>query len=136
MFAVHDGPAALEFYERAFGADILWRFMDGDKVGHSSFRIGEAEVMLADEYPGHNHSPRELGGSSVILYLYVPDVDAMAERAIQLGARLLRPIADEPHGDRVAKIEDPFGHVWMLATRQEDVTPEQYVDRVRADTGG
>jgi PhnB protein len=117
MLGVHDAAAAIEFYVAAFGAVERGRMTDEEgKIGHAELSIGPAVIFIADEYPEHNRSPQQLGGSSVILYVYVPDVDAVAQRAIAAGARLLRPIADQPHGERVAKIEDPFGHVWMLAT--------------------
>jgi PhnB protein len=117
LLALHDAAAASDFYAEAFGAVERSRMTDPQgKIAHADLSIGPAVFMLADEYAEHNRSPRQLGGSSVILYVYVPDADAAAARAVRLGARLLRPIADQPHGDRVAKIEDPFGHVWMLAT--------------------
>jgi PhnB protein len=116
MLAVHDAARALEFYKEAFGATVMMCMDYEGKIGHAEIVVGEATIMLADEYPEHNRSPRTLGGSSVILYVYVDDVDAVAERSVGAGARLVRPIKDEAHGDRVAKLEDPFGHVWMLAT--------------------
>jgi PhnB protein len=116
MLAVHDAARALEFYKEAFGATETMRMEYEGKIGHAEIIVGEATIMLADEYPEHNRSPRTLGGSSVILYVYVEDVDAVAGKAVAGGAKLLRPITDESYGDRVAKIEDPFGHVWMLAT--------------------
>ena len=119
MLGVHDAARALEFYKEAFGATEIMRMDYEGKIGHAEIRVGDALIYLADEYPEHNRSPRTLGGSPVILYLYVDDVDAVAEKALAAGAKLLRPIADESYGDRVAKLEDPFGHVWMLAAPLE-----------------
>jgi PhnB protein len=117
MLAVNDAAAAIDFYGKVFGAVEHSRMTDAEgKIGHADLSIGPGFIMLADEYAGHNRSPRQLGGSSVILHLYVPDVDATVERGLAAGARLLRSIKDEPRGHRIAKIEDPFGHVWFLAT--------------------
>ena len=122
MLAVHDARAALEFYSKAFGAVEMMRIPDEDKIGHAEMRVGPAKFMLADEYADHNRSPRQLGGTTVILYLYVDDVDATFERAMAAGARSIRPVEDQFYGDRMGKLEDPFGHVWMLASRKENLS--------------
>lgn len=86
------------------------------KVEHSELTVGGARIMVADEFPEHNRSAKSLGGTPVIIYLQVPNVDEVAHKALEEGGKLLRPVQDQPHGDRVGKIEDPFGHVWMVAT--------------------
>ncbi|MBO7745318.1 VOC family protein [Paenibacillus sp. MWE-103] len=117
MLAVDDAGRAIAFYKRAFGAVEISRMTTDDgKIAHAEVKVGEARIMVADEFPGHNQSAASLGGTPVILYVYVGDVDKTVTRAILEGAEVLRQVQDQPHGDRVGKIEDPFGHVWMLAT--------------------
>jgi PhnB protein len=90
-------------------------------------------IMLADEHPGMGYrSPRTLGGSSVSILLYVEDVDAVFERSVKAGARVQRPVADQFYGDRSGTLEDPFGHVWTVATHIEDVAPEELERRAQA----
>jgi PhnB protein len=139
---VQDGAGAIEFYKRAFGATEMMR-MDGPdgKVGHAEIRIGNSPVMLADEFPDMGaRSPRSLGGSPVSLLVYVEDVDAQFSQAIAAGAKELRPVKDQFYGDRSGMLEDPFGHVWSLATHKEEVSLEEMQRRSEAmitqQTGG
>lgn len=126
MLAVHDAAAALAYYQAAFGATEMMRIPDEEgKIGHAEIKVGPARFMIADEYAEHNRSPRQLGGSSVILYLYVEDVDATFGQAIAAGAKEIRPVEDQFYGDRMGKLVDPFGHVWMVASRKEDLTIEE-----------
>ena len=114
MLGVHDCEGAIEFYKRAFGAEEVGeRYPYEGKIGHAELRIGDALVMLADEFPAHNSTPKRLGGTPVILHLDVEDTDAWVDRAVAVGAEKLYEPMDEPYG-RVCKIRDPFGHVWML----------------------
>jgi PhnB protein len=114
MLALHDCAAAIEFYKTAFGAvEVGERYPWNGKIGHAEIRIGDALVMLADESPGHNQSPGQLGGTAVTLGLQVEDVDAATNRAVAAGAELIRSPEDQPYG-RVSKFKDPYGHVWML----------------------
>jgi PhnB protein len=131
---VKDAARAIEFYKQAFGAAEVMRFTDPHgKIGHAEIHIGEALVMLADEFPELEvRSPESYGGSPVTIHLYVEDVDAVAERAIEAGARLLRPVEDQFYGDRGGKFGDPFGHVWWFATHKEDVSPEEMKKRAAA----
>lgn len=118
---------AIDFYTRAFGATELLRIAaPGGKIGHAEIRIGTAPIMLADEAPEHGFlSPAALGGSPVMLHLYVEDVDGFVRRAVDAGATLERPVADQFYGDRGGKLTDPFGHLWWIATRKEEVAPEE-----------
>ncbi len=129
---------AIEFYKKAFGATETMRLADpAGKVGHAEIKIGSACIMLADEFPEMGVvSPRTLGGSPVTIHLYVEDVDALAGRAQAAGLKVLRPVADQFYGDRGGKFEDPFGHVWYLATHKEDVAPEEIRRRAAAMFGG
>jgi PhnB protein len=117
MLAVHDAKNAIEFYKKVFLANEVTRMVNSHgKIEHSEMKVGNARIMIADEFAGHNHAAKSLGGTPVIIYLYVNNVDDVVKRAVSLGSTSLRAIKDLPHGDRVGKIEDPFGHVWMVAT--------------------
>jgi len=116
MLAVHDGAKALEFYSKAFGAvETVQRISWEGKVGHAEFEIEGARIMLADEFPAYNKSPKTLGGTPVFLHIDVKDVDSFVARAVNAGAKVLQPIKNEPYG-RVCKLEDPFGHTWFFNT--------------------
>jgi PhnB protein len=134
-YLIVDGAAAaIEFYAEAFGARELFRLTDpSDKIGHAELQIGACRFMLADEYPDFGAiGPITVGGSPVSLHLYVQDVDATVSRATRAGATLQRPVSDEFFGDRVALLTDPFGHKWHLASRKEDVSPEDMQKRMDA----
>jgi PhnB protein len=124
---VRGAADALEFYEKAFGATEVMRMDQPDgRVGHAEIRIGTALVMLADEFPEMGFkSPQTLGGSPVLIHVYVEDVDAFVERAVAAGATLKRPVETQFYGDRSGGVEDPFGHSWYFATHVEDVAPEE-----------
>jgi PhnB protein len=127
-YLIVDGAArALEFYKKAFGAQEVMRFdAPGGKIGHAEIRIGNSPIMLADEFPEMDaKGPPAFGGSPVSLHLYVADVDALAKRAVDAGAKLTRPIADQFYGDRLGSVTDPFGHVWHIATHKEDLSAEE-----------
>lgn len=124
---VNGGAQAIDFYKRAFDATELFRMEGPDgKVGHAEIRIGDSPVMLADEHPDMGfRSPRSIGGAGVSLMVYVEDVDARFRQAVAAGAKELRPVQDQFYGDRSGTLEDPFGHVWTLATHKEDVSSEE-----------
>ena len=119
--------AAIDFYKRAFGATEMMRMVDPNgRIGHAEIRIGDSVIMLAYEHPEMGYrSPRSLGGSSVSILLYLADVDAVFARAVAAGARAQRPVIDQFYGDRSGTLEDPFGHVWTVATHVEDVPAEE-----------
>jgi PhnB protein len=134
---VKGAASAIAFYAKAFGAKEVFCLREpSGKVGHAELEIGRARFMLADEYPDFGAlSPVTVGGSPVSIHLYVADVDETVERAMGAGAVLLRPVNDEFFGDRVALLTDPFGHKWHLATRKEDVSPEEMQRRMNAAYG-
>ena len=114
MLAVHDAAGAIDYYKLAFGAEEVGdRHEYEGKIGHAEMKIGGALVMLSDEYPAHNASPKSLGGTPVILHLAVNDVDAVTAQAVTAGGEVVREASDQPYG-RVSKVRDPYGHVWML----------------------
>ena len=131
---VQGAAQAIEFYKRAFGASELLRMPDPQgRVAHAEIKIGDSVIMLADEHPAVGHrGPRSLGGSSVSILLYVADVDQVFERSVKAGAKAQRPVADQFYGDRAGTLEDPFGHVWTIATHIEDVPPEELERRAAA----
>jgi PhnB protein len=131
---VKGAAAAIDFYKDAFGAIEMFRMAGpGGRIGHAEIRIGDSVIMLADEHPDTvNRSPSSLGGSSVGIMLYVDDVDATFARAMELGAKAQRPLADQFYGDRNGTLKDPFGHVWTVATHIEDVTTEEMERRIAA----
>jgi PhnB protein len=121
-----DGAAdAIDWYKRAFGAEELYRLPGPDgKLGHAEIRIGETVIMLSDEAPALGvRSPLRFDGSYVSLVIDVPDCDAAWTRACNAGAKVDRPLKDEPYG-RGGWITDPFGHRWSIMTSNQDFQPE------------
>jgi len=135
---VDGGARAIEFYKQAFGATEVFR-MDGPdgKIAHAEIKIGDSHVMLGDESPEMgSRGPGAFGGSPVTLMLYVEDVDATVNRAVEAGAQLTRPVANQFYGDRTGGVKDPFGHAWYIATHVEDVPYEELQKRAAAAHGG
>jgi PhnB protein len=134
---VKGASEAISFYVKAFGAKELYRLAEpSGKIGHAELEIGRARLMLADEYPDFGAlSPITVGGPPVSIHLYVPDVDGMVESAVAAGATLLRPVTDEFFGDRVGLLTDPFGHKWHLASRKENVSPQEMQKRMYTASG-
>jgi PhnB protein len=131
---VTDANAAIHFYHNAFGATEYVRLADpSGKVMHAEVRIGHVPIMLADEFPDMGYrSPKTLGGSAVSILLYVDDVDASFAAAIASGATVTMPVQDQFDGDRRGTLTDPFGHVWLLATKQEDISTDELKQRFTA----
>lgn len=129
---VSDGPKALDFYKKAFGAEIVGVHKTPDgKVMHAELNIGGARLMLADEFPGCG-SAKTLGGSPVVLNLYVEeDVDSLFQQAVGAGATVVMPLDNQFWGDRYGQIQDPFGHRWALGQHMEDVAPEEMERRAK-----
>jgi PhnB protein len=134
-YLVLEGAAeAIDFYTRVFGAKERMRMpAPGGKIGHAEIEIGHSMVMLADAVPEMGHkSPRTLGGSPISLLLYVEDVDSTVSKAVENGAKLVRPVENQFYGDRMGGVEDPFGHQWYVASHVEDVSPEEMKRRMEA----
>ena len=129
-----NAAAAIEFYKKAFGAVELFRMpAPGGKVGHAEIKIGDSPVMLADEYPDLGFKgPESLGGTPVILMIYVNDVDKIYPQAIAAGGKELRPLQTQFYGDRSGTLSDPFGHMWTICTHVEDVPEEELAKRAEA----
>jgi PhnB protein len=131
--AIKNAVKALEFYKRAFGATESYKLLLPDgRLGHAEIRLGDSVVMLADEFPEYGgKAPETLGGSPVSIHLYVEDVDGFVKRALAAGAKERKPVMDQFYGDRSGQLEDPFGHLWWVATHKEDVPPEELEKRVK-----
>ena len=125
---------AIEFYKKAFGATEVMRLAQPDgRVGHAELQFGDSRLMLADEFPEMGFkSPRAIGGTPVMLHLYVEDVDTVIGRAVANGAKVLHPVKDQFYGDRSGSVTDPYGHVWHVATHKEDLSPEEIGRRAAA----
>jgi PhnB protein len=123
---------AIDFYKAAFGAREVLRNLgpDGRKIMHAQLQIGDSMLLLHDEFAeSGGESPHTLEGSGVTLHLYVEDVDAAWARAVAAGAKVEMPLADMFWGDRYGQLVDPFGHRWSLASKKEQLTPEQMRQR-------
>ena len=128
---VSDARQAINFYQRAFGAQQRELFVGpGGCVMHAEVQVGNSILMLCDEMPQMGClSPASLKGSSASLYLYVENADAAFARAVQAGATVIMPVGDMFWGDRMGQVQDPFGFRWSLATHTQDLTPAQIKER-------
>jgi PhnB protein len=127
-------PEAIEYYKKVFGATELVRMPGpGGKVMHAEIKIGDSIIMMSEENLEMGaKSPATLGGSPFLLHVYVTDVDAIAKKAVDGGAKLIRPVKDQFYGDRTGTVIDPFGFVWNIGTHVEDVSPEEMKKRMTA----
>ncbi|MBQ0927030.1 VOC family protein [Saccharopolyspora endophytica] len=135
---VDDANAAIDFYCRVLGATERMRMpMQSGKIAHAEIAIGDAVIMLADEAPDMGaRSPKSVGGTPVLLYAYVEDVDRVFNDAVQSGATVLNSVEDKFYGDRSGEFEDPFGHCWSIATHVEDVSDEEMSRRMTQAMSG
>ncbi len=135
---VTNAAAALEFYRVAFSATVKRRLaMPDGKIMHAEMMIGDSIVMLADEFPSHEaFGPEHFGGSPVSVVLYVESPDALFNQALAAGAVSLRPMSDQPFGQRSGTMCDPFGHRWTLTTHMEDISDEELERRFAAMISG
>jgi uncharacterized glyoxalase superfamily protein PhnB len=124
---------AIEFYKKAFGAVEGGRLPGPDgKLMHAMVRINGSPVMLVDEMPQWGAlGPKALKGSPVTIHLYVDDADAFVKRAVDAGAKVTMPVAEQFWGDRYGKIEDPFGHQWSVGTHVRDVSPAEMQEAMK-----
>jgi len=128
---------AIAFYTKAFGAIEQARLPGPDgRLAHAMIRIGDAPLMLVDEYVEQGMlSPQSFKGSPVTLHLYVADVDAAVSQAVAAGARVTMPVADMFWGDRYGRLEDPFGHQWSVATHTRDLSPDEIAAGMKTGCG-
>jgi len=132
--SVKGAASAIEFYEKVFGAKEVMRIPGPHgTIGHAEIQINNCRIMLADEYPDMNfRSPPAFGGTPVHIHLYVKNSDDVAARAVAAGAKMLRPVQDQFYGDRSGSVEDPFGHVWHVATHTKDISMSEMKKRAAA----
>jgi PhnB protein len=131
---VSDAAGAISFYKRAFNAEESMRLArPRGKVAHAEIKIGNSPILVADEsQETGSRAPQSLGGSSVSILLYVEDVDARFNQAVAAGAKVLRSVEDQFYGDRSGMLQDPFGHIWTIATHKRDLTFEEIRERAAA----
>lgn len=116
--SVRNGAAAVEFYKKAFNAEVLFCLTDPDGAVVAELSIGGVRFIVADESPEHeNFSPETLGGSTIRMGLVVPDPDAVSRQAVLAGATEIYPVADQDYGYRLGRIKDPFGHHWEICRK-------------------
>ena len=122
-----DASAAIRFYETAFNANERMRFNKPDgRIAHAEIQIGDSIIMLADEFPEMQaHSPIFYEGSPIKIHLYVTDVDVLFQQAVDAGAKVIRPLADQFYGDRSGAVMDPEGYTWFIATHKKDMTENE-----------
>jgi PhnB protein len=132
--SVNGATEAIGFYKRAFGATEIMRMPGpGGRIGHAELKFGDSRVMLADEFPDMGfRSPHAFGGSPVHIHFYIDGVDAVVEKAVAAGAKVVRPVADQFYGDRTGTVSDPWGHVWHVATHMEDLSEDEMKKRAAA----
>lgn len=135
---VRGAADALEFYKKAFGAEEIHRMPGPDgKLMHAELKIGNSMLMLADEFPEWgSKGPQSIGGSPVVLSLYVEDCDTVYNQAVEAGATVRMPLADQFWGDRYGQLTDPFGHIWGVCTNIKQLTPEEINEAAKAAMGG
>ena len=131
---IKDAARAVDFYRNAFDAIEVIRLEGADgRIAHCEIKIGDASILLADEWEGVGAtSPSALGGSPVIIHLEVDDVDAIAKRAIDAGAKVIFPVENQFYGERAGRLQDPFGHLWLLSTKIEAVPAPEIRKRERS----
>jgi uncharacterized glyoxalase superfamily protein PhnB len=129
-FTFKDSQRAIEFYKKAFNAEVLDLFpnLNGQGIMHATLKVGNSMMMMGDEMPNAENcgkSAETLGNSPITLYLYVEDADSAFEQAVAAGGTTTMPVADMFWGDRAGVIKDPFGYSWMIATHKKDLTKEE-----------
>ena len=136
---VDGAAAAIDFYRKAFGAEEIRRLASPDgKILHAEVRVAGSILMLNDPFPDNPAvaSPRQAKTTTCVLHVYTPDVDALVKRAASAGAKVVMPPTDMFWGDRYASLADPFGHVWGIATRTEELSDAEVGKRAAAMFGG
>ena len=130
---VEGAAKAIDFYKQAFGAEEVSRLPGPDgRLAHAQIRIGDSAIMLGDAWPDYGTiGPKALKGSPVTIHLYVKDVDAVVDRAVKAGAKLVAPVSEQFWGDRYGRLQDPFGHNWSVATHVRDVDPAEWPELMK-----
>ena len=131
---VEDTAKAIAFYKEAFGAEEIMRMQAPDgSIGHAEIQIGDSRVMLSDPFPQSSvRPPKERGGPTASIFVYVEDCDSTFDQATAAGAEVTVPLENMFWGDRFGSLTDPFGHVWSIATHIEDVPEAEMAERAKA----
>jgi len=131
---VRGARKAIDFYKKSFGAEEVHAMpMPDGKIMHAEIKIGDSYLMLADEFPQWGATgPETLGGVTSSVLLYVENVDARFQQALDAGCTVMKPLQNQFWGDRMGTVTDPFGHKWSLASHVEDVTPDEMRKRGEA----
>ena len=129
---LHDCAAAINFYKTAFEAREKFRHLRGDKIAHAEIVIGNSHLMMSDEWPEMGKLSPKSSTATTSFMVYLPDVGAAFERAVKAGCEIERPVANQPWGDRMGVVKDPFGYSWALATQVELLTDEEIRERLAA----
>jgi PhnB protein len=128
---VDGGVEAIDFYRRAFGAEVVRKLEMGGKIMHAELRVGDSLFTLNDAMPDFGFvAPGPEGNQHTSILIYTEDVDALHARAVEAGAETINPPSDQFHGDRAGSVRDPYGHRWALATHIEDMTEEEMQQRM------
>ena len=127
---VDSADDALGFYEKALGAKIVSKMESNGRIVHAEFKVGDSIIMLAENCPDMHLKPQLGEYRSVSFMVYVPDVDAAAEKALGAGMKMMKEVRDQFYGDRTGTFEDPFGHVWTLGTHIEELDEEEIKKRM------
>jgi PhnB protein len=123
---VRNAAQAIEFYKKAFGAEVLNIMRDGDSIMHAALKIGDSILMLNDEYPQMGSlSPLSTNGAGVTMHIYTDNVDTAFDRAVAAGATVSMPLMDQFWGDRYGLLTDPYGHKWSLAAHVRDMSADE-----------
>lgn len=124
---IKNAAAAIEFYKKAFNAQEVFCLKTPDQlVCHAEINIANSRIMLANEFPQMNFlGPESIGGTPVMIHLYVENVDALFNQAVNAGAKVVKSLKDEFYGDRIGSVQDPFGHIWSIATHIKDISNEE-----------
>jgi len=133
QLTLDDAARAIEWYKTALGAEEMGRAVGPDgKIMHAEIRIGNSQIMLNDAMMG-SKGPKATGGSPASLWIYVEDADPLFNRAVAAGGQVapgpMGTIGDQFWGDRCGTFTDPHGYRWTIATRKEDLTPEEMKQR-------
>lgn len=133
QLTMDDAARAIDWYKQALGAEEVARAVGPDgKIMHAEIRLGDSLIMLNDEMGG-GATPKSLGGSPAALWVYVPDCDALFDRAVAAGAKVwggaMGAMRDQFWGDRCGTFTDPHGYMWTIATHKEDLTPQEMEQR-------
>jgi PhnB protein len=134
---VDGGLDAIDFYRRAFGAEVVRKLEMGGRIMHAELRIGDSLFTVNDPMPDYGFAaPGPEGNQHSSILIYTEDVDALHARAVEAGAETINPPSDQFHGDRAGSVRDPFGHRWALATHIEDMTEEDMQRRMEEAMAG